>query len=119
ATQVESRPAPAVEHRDLRRGADAEQRLLGRHRVVGPQLADLIFGHRRLQLVVRHAQNPYDTPPRVNVAVARRAEWHCMLTATGFIVMWVAASSPCTANAVESPPSPCGPTPSRFTAAPS
>ena len=39
-----------------------------------------------------------------------------MLTAIGFIVMWVAASSMCTANAVESPPRPCGPTPSRFTA---
>ena len=51
------------------------------------------------------------------MALARRAEWHCMLTATGFIVMWVAASSMCTANAVESPPSPCGPTPSWFTAA--
>ena len=49
--------------------------------------------------------------------VARRAEWHCMFTATGFIVMCVAASSTCTANAVESPPSPCGPTPSWFTAA--
>src|SRR5213076_742409 len=53
------------------------------------------------------------------VARARRAEWHCMFTATGFIVMWVAAVSTCTANAVESPPSPCGPTPSMFTAGPS
>ena len=42
-----------------------------------------------------------------------------MFTATGFIVMWVAAVSTCTANAVESPPSPCGPTPSMFTAWPS
>src|SRR5256885_14854042 len=42
-----------------------------------------------------------------------------MFTATGFIVMWVAAVSTCTANAVESPPSPCGPTPSMFTAGPS
>ena len=40
-----------------------------------------------------------------------------MFTATGFIVMCVAASSTCTANAVESPPRPCGPTPSLFTAA--
>jgi hypothetical protein len=39
-----------------------------------------------------------------------------MLTATGFMVMWVAAVSTCTANAVESPPSPCGPTPSMLTA---
>src|SRR5438270_98802 len=39
-----------------------------------------------------------------------------MFTATGFIVMCVAASSTCTANAVESPPRPCGPTPNIFTA---
>ena len=39
-----------------------------------------------------------------------------MFTATGFIVMCVAASSTCTAKAVLSPPSPCGPTPSEFTA---
>ena len=26
------------------------------------------------------------------IALARRAEWHWMLTATGFIVMWVAAT---------------------------
>src|SRR5438874_12266172 len=50
------------------------------------------------------------------IALARRAEWHCMLTATGFMVICVAASSTCTANAVESPPSPCGPTPRRLTA---
>ena len=46
------------------------------------------------------------------VARARRAEWHCMFTATGFIVMCVAAVSTCTAKDVESPPRPCGPTPS-------
>src|SRR5437763_666833 len=40
-----------------------------------------------------------------------------MFTAMGFIVMWVAASSTCTANDVESPPRPWGPTPSWFTAA--
>ena len=40
-----------------------------------------------------------------------------MLTATGFIVICVAASSTCTANAVASPPRPCGPTPSMLTAA--
>ena len=39
-----------------------------------------------------------------------------MLTATGFMVMCVAATSTCTANAVESPPNPCGPTPNMFTA---
>ena len=39
-----------------------------------------------------------------------------MFTATGFIVICVAAVSTCTANAVESPPRPCGPTPSEFTA---
>ena len=39
-----------------------------------------------------------------------------MFTATGFIVMCVAAVSTCTANDVESPPRPCGPTPSWFTA---
>src|SRR5258708_31260824 len=49
-------------------------------------------------------------------ALARRAEWHCMFTATGFMVMCVAAISTCTAKAVESPPSPCGPTPSMLTA---
>ena len=30
----------------------------------------------------------------MKVARARRAEWHCMLTAIGFIVMWVAAKEP-------------------------
>jgi len=39
-----------------------------------------------------------------------------MFTATGFMVMCVAAISTCTANAVASPPRPCGPTPSRLTA---
>ncbi len=39
-----------------------------------------------------------------------------MFTATGFIVMCVAAISTCTAKAVESPPSPCGPMPRLFTA---
>src|SRR5437870_13753268 len=39
-----------------------------------------------------------------------------MLTATGFMVMCVAAVSTCTANEVESPPRPCGPTPSMLTA---
>ena len=39
-----------------------------------------------------------------------------MFTATGFIVMCVAAVSTCTANAVESPPRPCGPMPRLFTA---
>ena len=39
-----------------------------------------------------------------------------MFTATGFMVMWVAAVSTCTAKAVESPPRPCGPTPSMLTA---
>src|SRR4051812_14795733 len=38
-----------------------------------------------------------------------------MFTATGFIVMCVAAVSTCTAKEVESPPSPCGPTPSWLT----
>ena len=55
-------------------------------------------------------------PPGVMTALARRAEWHWMLTATGFIVMCVAASSTCTRNAVERPPSPCGPMPSALTA---
>ena len=32
-------------------------------------------------------------PPGVITALARRAEWHWMFTATGFIVMWVAATS--------------------------
>src|SRR5687768_4098371 len=117
AAQVEAGGPPAIEHRDLRGIADAEQRRLQRHRVVDAQRTDLRFGHRRRELVMGHAQNPYATPAVVTVALARRAEWHCMLTATGFIVMCVAASSTCTANAVESPPSPCGPTPSRFTAA--
>src|SRR5690606_19975699 len=40
-----------------------------------------------------------------------------MLTATGFIVMWVAAVSTCTAKAVESPPRPWAPTPSLLTTA--
>ena len=31
-------------------------------------------------------------PPGVNIALARRAEWHWMFTATGFMVMWVAAT---------------------------
>ncbi len=39
-----------------------------------------------------------------------------MFTATGFMVMWVAAISTWTAKAVESPPRPCGPTPRPFTA---
>ena len=33
-------------------------------------------------------------PPGVIVARARRAEWHWMFTATGFWVMWVAATRP-------------------------
>jgi hypothetical protein len=32
-------------------------------------------------------------PPGVMIALALRAEWHWILTATGFIVMWVAATS--------------------------
>ena len=40
-----------------------------------------------------------------------------MFTATGFMVMCVAAVSTCTAKAVASPPRPCGPTPSVFTTA--
>jgi hypothetical protein len=47
---------------------------------------------------------------------ARRAEWHWMLTATGFIVMWVAATSTWTRNEVARPPNPCGPMPSSLTA---
>jgi hypothetical protein len=39
--------------------------------------------------------NPHlkSMPPGVITALARRAEWHWMFTATGFIVMWVAATS--------------------------
>src|SRR5439155_25337533 len=51
------------------------------------------------------------TPVGVITAMARRAEWHWMLTATGFIVMWVAAISTWTAKAVLSPPRPWGPMP--------
>ena len=40
--------------------------------------------------VVRHLKS---MPPGVMIALARRAEWHWMFTATGFIVMWVAATS--------------------------
>ena len=39
-----------------------------------------------------------------------------MFTATGFMVMWVAATSTWTRNEVERPPRPCGPIPSSFTA---
>ncbi len=65
----------------------------------------------------RRLRNRTDAGRRVMEAWARRAEWHCMFTATGFMVMWVAAISTWTANDVESPPSPWGPTPSVFTAA--
>src|SRR5258706_2491683 len=115
AAQVESGLAAPVEECDQVRVANAEKRSLEGHRVVHAQRADLALGNRRREDVVGH-QNPYSTPAGVNAAEARRAEWHCMFTATGFIVMCVAAISTCTANAVESPPRPWGPTPSMFTA---
>src|SRR5215212_3657077 len=61
-------------------------------------------------------QNPYSTPSAEIIAEARLAEWHWMLTATGFMVMCVAAVSTWTAKAVPRPPSPCGPMPRLFTA---
>ena len=52
---------------------------------------------RRRELVMGHrVRTRTRCRAGVNVALARRAEWHCMLTATGFIVMCVAASSTCT-----------------------
>src|SRR5215510_11186320 len=113
--QIEAGRASAVEHVNLRRIADAVERAVQRHRVADAQRADLALRDRCSEVPMRH-QNPYSIPAAVNVARARRAEWHCMFTATGFMVMCVAASSTCTANAVESPPRPCGPTPSWFTA---
>ena len=128
----------------VRRGVDDRMALAGRSRVVRPRsnmwisvasrmpnsvpferdgVADAERAH--LRLGDRHLERrgePCDRltanaiPPGVMTALARRAEWHWMFTATGFIVMCVAAISTCTRNAVERPPRPCGPMPSSFTA---
>ena len=52
--EIEAGLAPAVEHVDLRRVADAEERSFQRHRIVDAELPDLRFGKRRTQVVVRH-----------------------------------------------------------------
>ena len=94
--QVEAGGAAAIEHMDLRRVADAEEGALERHRIADLQGADLIGVNRHFKDVVGHGGAPDQLkamPPGVRVARARRAEWHWMFTATGFWVMWVAATS--------------------------
>ena len=54
ALEVELRRAPAVEHVDLRGVADAEQRLLQRHRVVDAKGAHLRLGDRHFEDVMGH-----------------------------------------------------------------
>ena len=107
-----ARPAMAVDRIPPHHKAPARQAARRQPVQVGRRrnAATEEHGLRRARARSRSAR------PRLMVALARRAEWHCMLTATGFIVMCVAASSTCTANAVASPPSPWGPTPSRLTA---
>ena len=81
---------PLVEHRDQVGVADAEQGFFERDGVADLQRAHLRFGDGRFEDVVGHLKS---IPPGVITALARRAEWHWMFTATGFIVMWVAATS--------------------------
>jgi hypothetical protein len=57
-------------------------------------------------LVAVMLQKPMLMPAGVKVALARLALWHWIFTATGFMVMCVAAVSTCTAKDVESPPKP-------------
>src|SRR5204862_1205673 len=52
--EVEARPAPAVEHVDLRRVADAVEQAVEGDGVVHAQAAHLRLGHRRREIVVRH-----------------------------------------------------------------
>ena len=56
--QVEAGAAPAIEHVDLGRVADAEQCRLQGDGVVDPQGARCGLVDRHLELVVRHGQNP-------------------------------------------------------------
>src|SRR5581483_3037923 len=71
---------------------------------------------RSLKGDVSHAlvlsQSEYVTSPAASiVAHARSPRQHCILTATGSWLMCVCAHSMLTANAVVTPPSPCGPMP--------
>ena len=57
--EIETRLATAVEKRDLRRIANAEQDALQRHGIVDVQGADLRFGDRGRQLVVGHDRSSF------------------------------------------------------------
>src|SRR6185503_18531144 len=52
--EIEACPAAAVEHVDLRRVADPEQRPMQRHGVVDAQLPRVRFRNRWGEIVVRH-----------------------------------------------------------------
>ena len=95
AFEIETRGAAFIEHRDQGRVANAEQSFFKCHRVADVQRARLLFGDRHLEDMMRSWREPHSKsmPPGVITADARRAEWHWMFTATGFMVMWVAAIS--------------------------
>ncbi len=76
ALEVEARGASAVEHRDQRGIANAEQRLLERDGVADAKRAYLLVADRHVEDVVRHVAHSNSMPPGVMIAVARRAEWH-------------------------------------------
>src|SRR6185503_12618020 len=58
AAQVEARLAAAVEHVDLRRVANAEQRSIDREGVLYPELADIGLRDRHGKNVMRHQPLP-------------------------------------------------------------
>src|SRR5690606_33404896 len=119
--QVKTRRSSLVEHRNISCVAYSKKGFLQRYRIPYMQVPYLGLCHGHIEFVVSHdraslCQNPYSIWPLPSRANARRAEWHCMFTATGFMVICVAANSTCTAKDVASPPRPCGPTPSLLTA---
>src|SRR5258705_3650008 len=54
AVQIEARRTAAVEHMNQRCVADAVERAVKRDSVVDPERAHLLFGYRRVEVVVSH-----------------------------------------------------------------
>gem|GEM_PF-6844936 len=73
-SHVEARHPAMVEHVDLCRIADSEQRTVEGNGVACSPTARLRFVYRRSDIVVSHSQTPYSMPVGVKVARERRAE---------------------------------------------